>query len=687
LINIVLTTFKKFLPIDPTPNPEATMDTISHTSQRLLSRSILYAILYLFFFQLLVDFVEAIYAFGLLGTGIPIEIVSVLLLFSPLLLLLFKRGFSSKVLLSLGGLFLIARLLEVMLDTRGRMLVAGLGVAIFLLLFPAMIHRFSHHRDPFKEVSLGIGLVTAVTLSILFRVLNSGLDITTTGWFQIIGWILAGVAFALMLGEFPTLNRNKENSIRGLHASFGKITVMILGIIACLILLYFAFTSPNVIARWTEFNYPLVVVLSVIGLSAFSFFLAARRRFTAILRPSIVMIWNLLFLIFLVLTILPHQIRFPIDPGAYPIYEPSLPQLYILPLILMLLSFPIIFINFMVFTRELIALKPTMRDLGGGFFFGSLFLLIMIFAHVFTTVYDYIPVVGPFFRDKFWIVYLTVGVVMVIPLLFAGERAFTFSSPRPPVEFATIITIIGASAVVGVFLTMAKPFPPANQDKSLKVLTYNIQQGYSDYGQKNFDGQLALIKENDADLIGLQESDNNRIAGGNADIVRFFADELHMYSYYGPKPVTGTFGIALLSKYPIENPKTFFMYSQGEQTATIHARITVENTTYNVFVTHLGNGGPVIQQQAILKEVEGKDNVILMGDFNFKPETDQYKLTLEYLEDAWLLKWPEGIDDKGVHPTNRIDHFFLSQNIQVLDIRYIFSPASDHPAVWVEISQ
>jgi len=48
-------------------------------------------------------------------------------------------------------------------------------------------------------------------------------------------------------------------------------------------------------------------------------------------------------------------------------------------------------------------------------------------------------------------------------------------------------------------------------------------------------------------LIGLQESDTNRISGGNSDIVRYFADRLDLYAYYGPKVVPGTFGIALLA--------------------------------------------------------------------------------------------------------------------------------------------
>jgi endonuclease/exonuclease/phosphatase family metal-dependent hydrolase len=215
-------------------------------------------------------------------------------------------------------------------------------------------------------------------------------------------------------------------------------------------------------------------------------------------------------------------------------------------------------------------------------------------------------------------------------------------------------------------------------------MTYNVQQGYSEEGLKNFDGQLALIRQQDPDIIGLQESDTNRIAGGNSDLVRYFADRLDMYSYYGPKTVPGTFGIALLSRYPIENPRTFYMLSLGEQTATLWAQVRVDGRVFNLFVTHLGNGGPIVQQGTILEEVRGVKNVILMGDFNFRPDTEQYRITAQVLDDAWLLRWPSGVDDQGLDPEQRIDHVFVTPGTQVLEARYLLSPASDHPAEVVE---
>ena len=42
-----------------------------------------YGLFFLFFLQLLSDFIESIYVFGLLSTGVTLEIVSIVLLFSP----------------------------------------------------------------------------------------------------------------------------------------------------------------------------------------------------------------------------------------------------------------------------------------------------------------------------------------------------------------------------------------------------------------------------------------------------------------------------------------------------------------------------------------------------------------------------------------------------------------------------
>ncbi|HSJ54107.1 MAG TPA: endonuclease/exonuclease/phosphatase family protein [Anaerolineae bacterium] len=653
---------------------------------------VLYGLLLLFFFQLIAEFVEAIYAFGLMGTSIPIEIVAVLFIFSPLLLLLLPKGLSGWPLVLAGEVMLLCRVAEPLLDTRGRMLVAGLGVACFLILFPALLRNREDREGEVSALILGMGLTMGLLLSVLFRAFGSGSDVSTQGASQAIGWVLAIVAGALL-----ARSRKREGAgarVAGGAAGHNPLPVwktlgLCLGLAGVLVLGYFAFTSPAVIARWTGVSYVPIVSTVVLVLCLFALLLAARPHLLAALSPGVVLLWNLLFGLALVLTILAHQVRFPGAAGAYPLPEPPATLIQHVPLVLMLLLFPVLLVDWMLFVRELVAGKPSPRALGAGFSLASFYFLFMVFAQVFTTVYDYIPVVGPFFRDKFWLVFLLASIVVTLPVLLVGRGSFRFAGAARRLSFrkafSGLMILVALPPVAGALLTAARPATPSPAGTSLRILTYNIQQGYSQDGLRSYDGQLDLLREVDADIVGLQESDTARIAGGNADVVRYFADRLDLHSYYGPKTVPGTFGIALLSKYPIENPRTFYMYSEGEQTATIEAQITVGDETFNVFVTHLGNGGPIVQQEAILQKVRGKENVVLMGDFNFRPDTEQYRLTTDVLADSWLMRWPGGTESQGIDPSRRIDHIFLSPGTNVVDSQYLARPESDHPAMMTEV--
>jgi len=635
----------------------------------------LYAVLFLFFFQLISDFIEAIYAFGLMGTSIPPEIASVLLLFSPLLLLIPRRAIGRSGLILLIILTLAARLAYPLFDTRGKLLIAGLGVAAFLLWLAANLSNTSRKGESQIASQMGNGLALAVIASILLRAAGAGVDLSTSTMTQVIAWLLA----LLALTQLP--NVKGEQAGNAAHAPFGKVAALSLGVMAAFTLCYFAFSAPNVIARWTGVDIlPIIALLLAALLSVI--WITGRATFWNWLSLAKIVAWNVAFLVALLLTILLHQIHFPSDPTAYPLYQSANSVLSFLPLVAMLLLSPVVLVDFRLFIQALLALHLSPRRLGGAFSLAALFLAVSIFAQVFTTVYDYIPVVGPFFRDKFWLVFLVVGLALALPLPLLRQPATAPIARQNILQGAYLV--LGIAALGAAMIT--QPGPPVPVETStIRVLTYNIQQGYRADGQKDLAAQLAVMQEWDADVIGLQESDSNRIAGGNADLVGYYASRLNMYSYYGPTTVTGTFGIALLSRYPIREPQTFFMYSVGEQTATLRAKIQVNEHWFNLFVTHLGNDGPIIQQQAVLQEADGLDNLIMMGDFNFEPGGAQYALTRQSLADAWLLRWKSGVDDQGVNPSDRIDHIFVSPGMQILDARYIYSPASDHPALGVEM--
>ncbi|MFX0093817.1 MAG: endonuclease/exonuclease/phosphatase family protein, partial [Candidatus Hodarchaeota archaeon] len=532
--------------------------------------------------------------------------------------------------------------------------------------------------------------------------ISSSLDISAYGWTQFVGWVLAIVATFMMIGllmKTSDTNSPKDGQINSESSSLTnsgssnhsvntwKNVGLSFGITSILIIIYFVFSSPTVISRWTEGDYLLITTILALVITVFIIMISIFPHFISRLDLRLLWVWNGLFVALLIGTILLNQIPFLFTPPIYPLFAPPTTFLHHLLLILVLILSPVILVDFTLLSRVLIESKPTTTSLGGSFVLSSLFFLLMIFANIFTTTYDYIPIVGPLFRDMIWFVYLIVVLAVALPIFLIKKTSLNFQKPIINLQTKVIVIILVAillGTFGGVLVTSPLPTEPGSVT-SIKVLTYNILQGNNEYGIKNFDGQLELLRNIDADIIGLQESDPARIAGGNSDVVRFFANNLHLYSYYGPKTVTGTFGIALLSKYPILNVTTFYMYSEGEQTAAIEAQITIDSKMFNVFVTHLGNGGPLVQQETFLQEINGKSNVIAMGDFNFRPYTTQYNLTTGVLDDSWLLKWSTGDDGSGINSNERIDHIFVSSGTIILDSRFILSVNSDHPALWTEI--
>jgi len=98
-----------------------------------------------------------------------------------------------------------------------------------------------------------------------------------------------------------------------------------------------------------------------------------------------------------------------------------------------------------------------------------------------------------------------------------------------------------------------------------------------------------VIKELEIDVIGLLESDLQRIIMGNRDTTQFLAEDLGMYVDYGPGPNKHTWGAALLSKFPIVNSTHHLLPSPvGELAPAIHATLDAHGELVDVFVFHSG---------------------------------------------------------------------------------------------------
>jgi endonuclease/exonuclease/phosphatase family metal-dependent hydrolase len=209
-----------------------------------------------------------------------------------------------------------------------------------------------------------------------------------------------------------------------------------------------------------------------------------------------------------------------------------------------------------------------------------------------------------------------------------------------------IVSLLGALCAAGTLLFLlpsraSRLAQPAGTQ--LTVMTYNIHQGFDNAGRDDPRKFLRSIHEVDPDIVGVQESETNRLLQGSYDLVFWLASHLDMSYCYGPPTKEQTYGVALLSKYPLRDCATTLLPSVEDQRALVEATITSKGQDVRVMVIHLGLSVEDRFQQLrwIFEEKIAKATlpIILMGDFNTTEDEDFTLRAMPPLQkDAWFAQ-------------------------------------------------
>lgn len=647
-----------------------------------------FGVVLLFFVQSLTTFIEGIYILELLSTSLDEKVLALVFLFSPLLLLPFGRGAPRWLLWVSFALFIAGRGVFPFFGTFERTIAAGISTSAALVLIPVMLVTFPDGGRGTRWMIPAQGLALAVGSSILLRTLNYTIDISLTPGFAWLSWILAIILGVILIQFKGEAAEQPKEEIKG-------VTSAAVGVMSVTTLFYFMLSSPGVMARWTEGSYQLIIILvSSLSLTWLMVSLIRPGWIGGFKRNGLLM-WNLLFMVVVVWMIAAHTFPFPASPESAAVIVGSPTWFQQIPLVLTLLLFPVVFFDFGIFAGYLAQTQPTPRKMGLGFTLGVLLLVVLVFMNIFSNTWGYVQPISLFFRNKFWLPFLLLLGLISVLQASAHERLqrrpAADESLRPAGLAGAVIGIIFLATMVSALLTgRTNNLPP---DKtSLKVMTYNIQQANSSSGQKSYQEQLALIKEIDPDIIGLQESDSTRVSLGNNDYVRYYANKLGFHSYFGPKTVTGTYGTAILSRYPLLNPRSVFSYSDQDEIGTAEAEISVGGKEITIFNVHPDGSdeAKMVFAETLLQRAGESGDVIAIGDYNLRGWEEPYLLIDTALTNAWMAIYPTGIDDRGLDMSgrNRIDHIFVSPNFIISDPIYILPPDSwtDHPVHWADIS-
>ena len=269
-----------------------------------------FGIFFLFLIQMAGSLVESIYILDLMNTSLDEKALGVLFFFSPVLLFFFRKKLPVQTAWILFGLLLLARGLTPYLNTLGRMLASGIGTGTGLMLFPfLMTAKAKDDTSCCPSLWISAGLALSIGFSVFLRTINYGLDYSLLpegGW---VGWLLAAaLGFLLTLLDWTSSDKVKTNS--------RPVTLDIIGIFLVVALAWFAFSAPTVIARWTEGNYRLIVMaVSLLALTWVGVSLG-KARWVENISPTWLLIWNLLFTLSLIMTILVHRVPFPQTPDS-----------------------------------------------------------------------------------------------------------------------------------------------------------------------------------------------------------------------------------------------------------------------------------------------------------------------------------------------------------------------------------
>jgi endonuclease/exonuclease/phosphatase family metal-dependent hydrolase len=653
-----------------------------------------FAILFLFLIQSAGVLVESIYIMDLMNSKLDEKAAGVLFFFAPVLLLLLGKRKGQHLTWVLTVLLILARGLFPYLDTLGRMLASGFALMVALLLIPIGFINFLKDDQANDWLIPAQGLALAATLSILMRTLNASLDLSIEAGSAWLGWILglalAGIMLVLPQEKVPAESPAPADGHRvSLAAPVGLFTIFVLA--------HFAFFSPGVIARWTYGSYPLIISL-VSGLTLLGLFIIYwKPQLVERISSRIILAWNLFFTLSLSSLIFSHTPSFPSIPESAPVIvvAPTIIQKVLL--LITLLLFPVIFLDFAIFSRVIVHRKPTPAKIAPGFLLGALLWVILIFMNIFTNVWGYVEPISPFFRGKYWLPFLLAcGTATILAWCFHSRHKVTYQATNEMIVKdwkipALVLGIIFLLTCSSALLT-EHPQSASMDVRSLTVMTYNIQQANDIDGEKSYLQQLALIRKINPDILALQEIDSARISLGNNDYLRYFANKLKDYEFYGPTTVTGTYGTALLAKYPLENVQIFFTFSDQDEVGVTQAEVVVDGLRFTIFCVH-PDGSDLADQafaDALLEQAAGKDNVIALGDYNLRDYEPAYQRIDEVFQNAWTTLYPTGINDQGLDMSgkNRIDHIFISQHLTVLEAYYLLPPesATDHPVHWAKLS-
>lgn len=243
----------------------------------------------------------------------------------------------------------------------------------------------------------------------------------------------------------------------------------------------------------------------------------------------------------------------------------------------------------------------------------------------------------------------------------------------------------------------------------MKLLQLNIWEG------KLLKQVLDFIEQEQPDILCLQEVFSCK---GNIKLPDMMFDSLeqiqhrtgYKHTFFSSiftalyAGVPADFGMAIISRYPLENQQAMFTHGSynPDQTAENYApnsrilqlcSITAGSTPFYLANHHghweptpLGSTTTIEKMQLVKTKLQTAPSpLIFTGDLNITPESPAMRVFDDFLEDLTAThQVRDTLSQLGKVPDVPCDHILISSEIQVRDFRVCDELVSDHKALILE---
>lgn len=345
----------------------------------------------------------------------------------------------------------------------------------------------------------------------------------------------------------------------------------------------------------------------------------------------------------------------------------------------------------------------------GVFIVGDLFTYEYAFVREFAPPYDSLnTIIPPMLRG-----FRNLGLAVILLAIFLTVLPMVQTSRRMPwtggnrLDSLLGIVLVAVMGVIAAIASSAPLVVPAFGIESIRIGTYNIHSGYSEFFDYDLEEIAIAIEKSGSSVVLLQEVEVGRLTSFGVDQSLWLGRRLGMdVRFYGTNE--GLQGLAVLSRIPIVFDDGVLLTSIGQQTGLQRVQIQPDEgaiTLYNTWLGVLLDGESVEEREReqqqqlsqIFSIIEGHivndyggqlGRAMLGGTFNNVPNSPLIN-TIQQTNFSDTFAGSNIINSATLVRTGvraRVDYVWLwEQTLQSSGNGVIDSTASDHRLAFIEV--